>query len=93
MEYMANDQGVQSLKRLSSSLVEQVNAIKQETEALQSELDSNRSGLGPHAGDIQAVIDKMNEEVKGATSPVNELAEKINDLAKEYQEFINTKRF
>ena len=93
MEYMANDHGVQSLKRLSASLVEQVDAVKQATDSLQSELDSNRSGLGPHAGDIQGVIDQMNEEVKGATSPVNELAEKVEDLAKEYQEFINTKRF
>ena len=93
MKYRMNDQGVEALKKLSGRLQDQIEAIKQSTDALDEEFSSNKSGLGVHADDIQKVIDAMNEEVQQASSPVGELAEKINTLASSYQEFINTKRF
>ena len=93
MIYQATEAGVNALKKLMSRLQEQVQAIQQATSALQSELDSNKSGLGPHAGSIQSVIDEMGMGTQEASSPVNELAEKVDALAASYQEFIGNDRF
>ena len=93
MKYRMNDQGVEALNKLSERLLNQVEAIKQSISVLEEEFSSNRNGLGVHAGDIQGVIDAMNQEVQQASSPVNDLAEKVSALAKKYQRFIDTKRF
>ena len=93
MGYSTTPAGVGALKGLSSRLEEGVQSIQQSVSLLESELASNRSGLGPHADSIQGVIDAMNQEVQGASSPVNELAEKVRALAASYQEFIDTNRF
>jgi esterase/lipase len=92
-EYAVNEAGVAALKGLSSRLQEQVSVIKNATTVLESELDSQKSGLGPHSFSIRKVIDSVNDEVSAASSPVNVLAEKVDNLADEYKDFIATDRF
>jgi len=87
------DEGVQGLKGLAARMREQVGEISQVLSTIESELESNAGGLGPHANSIRQVIEMLEAEVKSASSPINELAEKVDAVAQEYQAFIDDDRF
>jgi len=89
MQIYINEQGIQALKKLADHLKEQVQIITQETNALQREFDSDRNWPGPYAAPIHSIIDETKAEIQRASSPVNELAEKLYALAKAYRELLD----
>lgn len=93
MEYAVNEEGILALRALSGRLNEGVSAVSGAADALENALDSNRLGLGPHAGSISLLISEVRQESRGACGPVSELSAKVLDLANEYQEFVDTNRF
>ena len=93
MEYAVNDEGIAALKALSGRLRENTAGISKAADALESALEANRHALGPHAAAIANVIAEMRHAHQDACVPIAELSEKVDDLAGEYQEFVNTNRF
>lgn len=91
--YSANDQGVQALNKLGKELPEAKDAIIQASDQVLSEVDSNQQLLGPHAADLRGAIEEIKTELQSAADPIDELADKVIDVADGYEEVISKKRF
>lgn len=91
--YSANEQGVQALNKLGKDLPEAKDAILKAAQTVTGEVDSNQSLLGPHAAELRGAIEEIEAELESASDPIDELAEKVIDVADGYEEVISKKRF
>lgn len=91
--YKVNEEGVAALQALSQKLPECAEAIKSAAEAMRSAFDDNRQGLGPHDTSIENILEEIKEANDAAADPVEELSEKIGDVAEGYQDIIDNDRY
>lgn len=88
-KYAVNSEGVESLNKLSEQLIEGLQEIGKVADGLQSSLDSNSNGLGPHADSIESIVETIKQKIEQAKEPIEELSEGIADLAESYQDTID----
>ena len=93
MGYAVNEEGVVALKALAGRLQESIASISRASDALESAMEANRQGLGPHAASVASLIADTRQAHQDACSPILELSGKVGDLANDYQEFIDMNRF
>jgi len=84
-----NEPGVASLKKFASDLRESGENIRNEVRNLQNVVDQYQAKLGPHADSIKNCIEVIQGEVNKSIEPTNSLAESLDSLANDYQEFID----
>lgn len=92
-KYAVTDEGVEELNKLSARLPELLEEIETIAAKLQSELDSNSSGIGPHAASIESLLEEIETTTRESADPVEEISEDVADLAKSYQDIIANDRF
>lgn len=93
MIYAVNDEGVAALNNLGTTLPEKSEEILKMADEIVSTADENAELLGVHAQDLKNALDAIKQEICNAAGPVEELSEKILDVADGYQEVIDRKRF
>lgn len=93
MKYTVNEAGVAALNSLSQKLPECAETIKTASDTLSSSFDENRAGLGPHDASIESILEDMKAANEAAAEPVEELSEKLSDVAESYQEIIDNDRY
>ena len=86
-------EGVSALRKLANDLSENVEIIKKSTNELQNIYEENAAYLAPHADSLGQVIEDVKQTSAKAAEPVDGLAEKVLDLADDYEEFINDDPF
>ena len=85
----ANEAGVAELRRLSTNLSKSAETIAKSVPALQSALDEEKNGLGPHDNTIEKILENMRTVTSEIGIPVFELADTLNDLADTFEEIID----
>lgn len=93
MIYSVNDEGVAALNRLGTGLPEYAAAIDNSAEQVLAAADEHAELLGVHAGDLRNALDRIRQEIRDASAPLEELSDKVLDTADGYQEVIERKRF
>ena len=93
MIYAANDEGVAALNNLGTTLPEKSEEILKIADKMVSAADENAELLGVHAQDLKSALATIKQEISNAAGPVEELSEKVLDVADGYQEVIERKRF
>jgi len=93
VEIAVTEEGVAALRKLSSSLEDNIRDIRASANELASELVDNQHALGPHAGSIVKLIESVRQEQYHACLPVAELCEKVNNLAAAYQDYLDNDIF
>ena len=91
--YSANEQGVAALNKLGKDLPEAKDAIMQASDQVLSEVDSNQQLLGPHAADLRGAVEEIKSELQSAADPIDDLADKVIDVADGSDEVISKRRF
>lgn len=89
MIYKVNEEGVAALNSLASTLTEAISELKGTSGATQAAFEENSVGLGPHDTSIKAILEDMHDTLGRITDPVSDLAEKVANQAKTYQEIID----
>ena len=85
-----NPASVKALRDYSRKLEEGVEEIKSSTCNMQNITDQYQGSLGPHAGQIRDALDAIQGAVWQGVQPVNEISEKLIDVADAYQDVIDT---
>ena len=91
--YAVSPEGVRALKGLVQKLPEQIGMIKTAGLDVITCHQENVEGLGPHSASINSVLQEISREADQATSPVNELKDKIEMVAAAYQGIIDNNRY
>ncbi len=85
-------EGVAALKSMASALDDGAQEISSACDALTGAIEG-LNNTGPHRSSIIDLADTIQQQISGASKPANELADKLEQKADEYQEFIDTDRF
>lgn len=93
MRYAVNEEGVQALKNLSNEVLESTESIKSAAQALKGAADDNASALGPHQASISNVLEEIQTAEQAAAEPVQEVSDKLNEVAEKYQGIIDDDPF
>ena len=86
--YTTTEQGVQALRSLAKSVLDQNKNLDKAIKALQDSSEENRTGLGPDYVSIQKAIEEVQAATNDLLEPIEDLAERINKRADEYESFI-----
>lgn len=87
-----DEQGVQLLNNMADGTEEGADSIVEQTDALLEEVEQYPA-LGPHKQSIISIVNRIQEDTKGAATPARVVAEKLRKKAKEYQEWIDDDLF
>ena len=90
--FSVSSQGIDALRALASGLIDSLESV----EGAASKLDSaasEQSGLGPHADQIDEIITNIRTAVNSAKGPVEDLSQKVSEVADAYQDIIDTNLF
>ena len=93
MRYTATDAGVAALNAAADNIVDASEEIVTKTNAMVSEADSNRQGLGPHVDQLMEALESISQCMTNSQNVVEEVSEKLTDAADAYQEIIDRQRF
>lgn len=88
-QYGATPEGVIALKTMSAAIFSAAEKINDLCGTLATEVSDKKNLLGPHASNIEAVIENIEAEMKKAAEPVNSISAILNTLADGYQEEID----
>ena len=90
-KYKVNPEGVAALKKCSSSLTQSLEIVKNATTELSTLASDNKEGLGPHADEVESIINDLQVFTKDAQTPVDTLSKKLDGLAVKYDGIIAKK--
>jgi len=91
-KYAVNEEGVQALNIVSTSIVEAAEQILKVTNALENTANENNDSLGPHKSSLLSALTQIKDAEKKAADPVKEMSETLKDIANSYQEIIDNDR-
>lgn len=91
MKYKVNQEGIEALNGLQKELKNQLDVLAQCAMTLQSQIDSNQQGAGPHYDDIQSMVYQIADVSGSLEEPIEEVCESLGDLAESYQDIIDKK--
>ena len=87
--YSVNQEGVDALRSLSSGLIESLEMVEAAVSRLAS-VSGDQNGLGPHGAKIDDVINNIQQVAKNAESPIQDLSQKVSEVAEAYQDIVDT---
>ena len=90
-KYAVTPEGVDALKKCSTSLTQSLEAVKNATTELSTLASDNKEGLGPHADEVETILNDLQTFTKNAESPVSTLSKKLDGLAGRYSNIIAKK--
>lgn len=85
-------EGVQALQTLATSITEAIDQIKSQTTTVESAVDENPEGLGPHKSSLDSAIEEISANVQQASDPASNVSNKLNEIAAAYNEIIGNDR-
>ena len=83
-KYAVTPEGVDALKKCSTSLTQSLEAVKDATTELSTLASDNKEGLGPHADEVETILN----DLQTFTKTVSTLSQKLDDLAGRYSSII-----
>lgn len=83
-----DEEGVELLRNMADGIEDRRDEIMSVTVNFLDEIEQY-SDLGPHRASLIEIVTDIQEQVKGATSPVAIIADKFRKKADEYQEIID----
>lgn len=90
MKYKVTQEGVNALRVLVYKLAEGVGLLNKASRSLNSEIQNNQAGAGPHYQEINSLIEEINGIISKIDEPVDSVSESITELADAYEEIIGT---
>lgn len=84
-----NSEGVKTLQDTSKALESARAELERETQTVKSQMEGYSNSLGEHHRSLMSAIEAIENVIKQSTAPVQELSEKLNELAGKYQEWID----
>lgn len=90
-KYAVTPEGVDALKKCSTSLTQSLEVVKNATTELSTLASDNKEGLGPHADEVESIISSLQSFTKDAQTPVDTLSKKLDGLAGRYSDIIAKK--
>ena len=92
MKYAVNEEGIQAMNTMASAITEAIEEVQSLTSNVRSTADGFNDTLGPHKESLDSAIDDINESLKQASEPANNIADKLKEVAEAYQEIIGNDR-
>ena len=92
MKYAVNEEGVTAMRTMSNRLRDALEAVDQITQTLRSEADAGQNVLGPHKPSLDDALDCIDQSVRQAAEPAEEICDTIDDVAEAYEEIISNDR-
>ena len=92
-KYAVNNEGIEAMRKVASSVIEAVEQIGLCTSSLRSTAAEYQETLGPHARSLSASLNEISEEVKLVSQPVQIVSEMLNDVADGYEDVIGKDKF
>ena len=86
-KYAVTPEGVDALKKCSTSLTQSLETVKDATTELSTLASDNKEGLGPHADEVETILN----DLQTFTKTVSTLSQKLDDLAGRYSSIIAKK--
>ena len=91
-KYAPNEPGITALKSMAVAIAESNEQIQMLTSNIQSTADEYNDTLGPHKASLDGALENINESLKQASDPANNVAEILNEVAEAYQEIVDNDR-
>ena len=92
MNIKADEEGVQALKNMASSINDGVDTILSTASGFKGQVEGFEA-IGPHKEALLSCIEQIEEATKASTSPARTVAEKVEAKAQEYQNWIDANPF
>ncbi|MBE5826411.1 MAG: hypothetical protein E7307_07205 [Butyrivibrio sp.] len=92
-KYACSNEGVQQLQTAAGKIVEGVDSVKASTSTMCTVADNYRDTLGPHKEQLSNALMEIAKAVETCTEPANQIAQKLQNVAKRYESTISKKRF
>lgn len=92
MKYAVNEAGVQALNAMADAVVESVQQILALSVSAKALSDSYSDTIGPHKASLDLAIEEITKNIRQAAGPVDDIAEKLADMAEAYEEIIGNDR-
>lgn len=88
MKYAVSEEGIAALRSLSTEIVTASDAVKTAAQALRDAVDDNSDSLGPHRASLENVLEEVRAAEAAAAEPVEQISQKLEDVAKQYEEIM-----
>ena len=88
MKYAVSEEGVSALHAASNSIQSALESIEELTNRIRSSASEHSGVIGPHEASLEEALEEIEQNVKTASSPAEEVAEKLDDVADGYEEVI-----
>lgn len=92
MKYAVNEQGIQAMNKMASSVTEAVEEMRGLTAKVRSEAEGHQNSLGPHKKSLDTALSEIEQDLRQASEPAKGVAEKLTEVAEAYEEIIDNDR-
>ena len=93
MKYAVSEEGVSALHAASNSIQNALESIEGLTGRIRSASGEHSGVIGPHEASLEEALEQIEQNIKTASGPAEEVAEKLDDVADGYEEVIGNDRF
>lgn len=88
MKYAVNEEGVQAMNTMASAITEATEELQSLTSRIRATADGYEGTLGPHKASLDSALSDIEQSLKQAAEPAENVADKLMDVAEAYEEII-----
>lgn len=92
-KYACSPEGVEQLKGAAAKIKQGADDIKTQTTTMRSIASGYSDTLGPHRADLEQALDEIAGAVAQCIEPAENVCQKLNTVAQDYEGIIGKKRF